>query len=150
MTLLGHRRDVPALLPGFDVFALASLYEGVPCAIVEAMRCGVPVVATAVNAVHEVVVPGRTGLLVSPRDPDGLARALGALLDDTGEADRLATSAQAHLAGHFAPVELGRDLTATYESALRDRREKTIPSPGLFPSLAGSREKVMGAVRSRA
>ena len=58
IVLLGHRRDVPELLPAFDVFALSSLYEGVPCAVVEAMRCGVPVVATAVNGVHEVVVPG--------------------------------------------------------------------------------------------
>ncbi len=90
IVLLGHRRDVPELLPAFDVFALSSLYEGVPCAVVEAMRCGVPVVATAVNGVHEVVVPGRSGLLVPPRDPRSLARAVNALLDDPADAARLA------------------------------------------------------------
>ena len=47
---LGHRDDVPELLPGFDVFALASRYEGVPCVLVEAAAAGMPVVATAVNA----------------------------------------------------------------------------------------------------
>jgi glycosyltransferase involved in cell wall biosynthesis len=122
--LLGHRTDVPAILPGFDVFALASLYEGVPCAIVEAMRCGVPVVATAVNAVHEVVIPGRTGLLVPPRDPGALARGLGALLSDPCEANRLARNAQLHVDGHFVSSELGSDLMATYDAALR-----TSPGP---------------------
>jgi glycosyltransferase involved in cell wall biosynthesis len=119
IVLLGHRRDVPDLLPGFDVFALSSLYEGVPCAVVEAMRCGVPVVATAVNGVHEVVVPGRSGLLVPPRDPRALARALGALLEDPAEGARLAAIAQRQLEGHFATRDLGQDLMETYEVALR-------------------------------
>ena len=121
IALLGQRRDVPALLPGFDVFAMSSLYEGVPCAVIEAMRCGIPVVATAVNGVHEVVVPGRTGLLVSPRDPRALARAVNALLEDPAEAERLSGSAQAHLADHFAAAELGHDLETTYDTVLRRR-----------------------------
>ena len=75
--LVGERRDVPALLPAFDVFALSSLYEGLPCALVEAMTCGIPVVATAVNSVPEVVIAGSTGLLarsVRPRLPSPRAR----------------------------------------------------------------------------
>ena len=54
----GERADVPEVLPAFDVFALPSRYEGLPTAVVEAMVCGIPVVATAVNAVSDVVVPG--------------------------------------------------------------------------------------------
>src|SRR5580700_12120033 len=65
----GERNDVEALLPGLDIFAMASLYEGLPCAIVEAMGAGLPVVATAVNAVPDVVVPGETGLIVPPGMP---------------------------------------------------------------------------------
>jgi len=118
IVLLGHRRDVPQLLPAFDVFALSSLYEGVPCAVIEAMRCGVPVVATAVNGVHEVVVPGRSGLLVPPRDPRALARAIGSLLGDPVEAARLAATAQRQLEGHFVTSGLGDDLMQTYEVAL--------------------------------
>jgi glycosyltransferase involved in cell wall biosynthesis len=119
IVLLGHRRDVPLLLPAFDVFALSSLYEGVPCAVIEAMRCGVPVVATAVNGVHEVVVPGRSGLLVPPRDPRALARAIGSLLGDPVEGARLAATAQRQLEGHFVTSGLGDDLMQTYEVALR-------------------------------
>ncbi|WP_344319415.1 glycosyltransferase, partial [Actinocatenispora thailandica] len=78
--LVGHRDDVPALLPAFDVFTLASRYEGMPCVLVEAMRAGVPVVATAVDAVPELVVPEVTGLLVPPGRPELLGRAARRLL----------------------------------------------------------------------
>ena len=116
--LLGERRDVPALLPAFDVFALASHYEGLPCSIVEAMTCGVPVVATAVNAVPEVVVPGRTGVLVPPGAPRLMGRALAYVLDHPDEGARMAAAARDHLGDRFQPAVLGRDLAETYELAL--------------------------------
>jgi glycosyltransferase involved in cell wall biosynthesis len=116
--LLGERRDVGALLPAFDVFALASLYEGLPCSIAEAMTCGVPVVATAVNAVPEVVVAGRTGLLVPPGAPKLLGKALAYLLDHPAEGARMAQAARVQLGDRFHPAVLGRDLVETYELAL--------------------------------
>jgi glycosyltransferase involved in cell wall biosynthesis len=116
--LLGERRDVAALLPGFDVFALSSHYEGLPCSVVEAMTCGVPVVATAVNAVPEVVIPGRTGLLVPAGAPTLLARALAYLLDHPAEGSRMSLAARAQLGDRFNPAVLGRDLAETYEMAL--------------------------------
>ncbi len=73
---VGHRDDVPALLPGLDVFVMASRYEGLPCAVAEAMTVGLPVVATAVNAVPDVVLPGETGLLAGPERPQQLAAAI--------------------------------------------------------------------------
>jgi glycosyltransferase involved in cell wall biosynthesis len=85
----GERTDVAELLPAFDVFAMASRYEGLPCAVVEAMRCGVPVVATAVNSMPDLVIPGESGILVPPGRPDLLAGALDGLLDDPSTADRL-------------------------------------------------------------
>ena len=88
--LAGERADVAAILPAFDVFALPSRYEGLPTAVVEAMVCGVPVVATAVNAVSDVVIPGETGLLVPPQRPDLLARAVRYLIDRPAVAARLA------------------------------------------------------------
>ena len=116
--MLGERRDVAALLPGFDLFALPSLYEGLPRSIVEAISCNVPVVATAVNAVPELVVPGRTGLLVAPAHPASMVGAIAHLLDHPAEASRMSEAAMAALGDRFLETTLGRDLEETYRSVL--------------------------------
>lgn len=120
--LLGNRNDVPTLLPAFDVFALSSLYEGLPCALVEAMMCGIPVVATAVNSVSEAVISGRTGLLARPADPASLARALAYALDHPGEAMRMAEAAREHIESRCRSDVLAGDFEHAYEIALRDAR----------------------------
>lgn len=127
--LLGERRDVAELLPALDVFAMASLYEGIPCSVVEAMQCGIPVVATAVNAVPEVVVPGRTGLLVPPAKPAQLGMAIQHLLDHPDLGQRLSTAARENLGDRFDVRVLGRDLTETYLSALRSGARVTSVAP---------------------
>jgi len=114
VVLAGERADVPRLLPAFDVFALPSRYEGLPTAIVEAMMCGVPVVATAVNAVADVVVPGETGLLVPPRRPDLMASAVSYLLSSPAAAARMATRAQAQLGDRYGISALRASLVAAY------------------------------------
>ena len=117
--LAGDRDDVPELLPAFDVFAMSSLWEGLPCSIVEAMTCGIPVVATAVNSVPEIVVPGRTGLIARPSDPASLTRALAFMLDHPDDAARMATTARIHVGEQFRSDALGRELMDVYGSALR-------------------------------
>ena len=112
----GHRDDVPDLLPGLDVFAMASRYEGLPCAVAEAMAVGLPVVATAVNAVPDVVLPGETGLLVSPERPRQLAAAINYLLNEPAEAARMATAGRLLIADKFAPSSLATVLEAAYDS----------------------------------
>ena len=114
VVLAGERTDVPELLPAFDVFALSSLYEGLPTVVVEAMVCGVPVVATAVNAVADVVVPGETGLLVPPRRPELMAEAIGFLLDSPAAATRMTTAARARLGSRFGEQALRGVLTEAY------------------------------------
>ncbi len=79
VAFLGHRDDVPDLLPGLDVFALPSHAEGLPRSLLEAQACGVPVVASQVGSVAEAVCP-ETGQLVPPGDPDALANALARAL----------------------------------------------------------------------
>ena len=116
--LLGNRNDVPALLPAFDVFALSSRYEGLPCAIVEAQQCGIPVVATAVNAVADVVVPGESGLLVPPQRPDLLADALDHALEHPELARRWARVAREQLGSRYDPQTLGRVLDEVYAGPL--------------------------------
>jgi glycosyltransferase involved in cell wall biosynthesis len=116
-TCTGHRDDVPALLPGLDVFAMASRYEGLPCAVAEAMTSGLPVVATAVNAVPDVVLPGETGLLASPERPRQLAAAIAYMLDEPGEAARMAATAHRLIADRFTPQSLAAVLEAAYAGA---------------------------------
>jgi glycosyltransferase involved in cell wall biosynthesis len=126
--LLGHRDDVRELLPALDVFALASRYEGQPCALIEAVAAGVPVVATAVNAVPDVVIPGETGLLVAAQEPQSLGRAMGYLLEHRAEAARMAARGRELLGERFTP----RTLAAVLEEVYR-------PDPGL--RLIGGRRR---------
>jgi len=112
--LAGERADVPGLLPAFDVFALPSRYEGLPTAVVEAMACGIPVVATAVNAVGDVVVPGETGLLVPPGRPDLMATAVAYLLDSPADAARMAANAYATVRVRYHEAALQRALVSAY------------------------------------
>jgi glycosyltransferase involved in cell wall biosynthesis len=113
---VGERTDVPALLPAFDVFAMASRYEGLPTAIVEAMVAGVPVVATAVNAVPDVVVPGRTGLLVPPGRPDVLADSVRYLVDNPRVAQQFAVAARMQLGDRFRTATLRVALESAYDN----------------------------------
>jgi glycosyltransferase involved in cell wall biosynthesis len=122
--LVGSRSDVSSLLPAFDVFAMSSLYEGLPCALAEAMASGVPVVATAVNSVPEIVLAGKTGLLARPGDPASLETALAYMLDHPIEAARMAEAAHAHIGGRFRPDVFARDLTEAYELAVRFGRQR--------------------------
>ncbi|MBA2338744.1 MAG: glycosyltransferase [Acidimicrobiia bacterium] len=80
--LLGHRGDVAEVLAAADVFAFPSLYEGLGGALIEAMALGVPIVASDLAALREVVRSGENADLVPPADPAALAQALSALLDD--------------------------------------------------------------------
>lgn len=127
--LAGERADVLDILPAFDVFALPSRYEGLPTAIVEAMICGVPVVATAVNAVPDLVVPGETGLLVPPRRPGLLASAIRHLLDSPDAAARMAAAARAQVAGRYGAPALADALIAAYDPDEPARAQ--VPPPAL-------------------
>ena len=122
--LVGERSDVPDLLPGFDVFAMSSRYEGLPCAVVEAMRCGLPVVATAVNSVPDLVVPGVTGVLVPAGRPDALASAVTALLADRRTADRLAAGGRARAGASYDAQALADVLDDVYTTGLAPDRQR--------------------------
>jgi glycosyltransferase involved in cell wall biosynthesis len=124
--LAGERADVPEILPAFDVFALPSRYEGLPTAIVEAMVSGVPVVATAVNAVADVVIPGETGLLVPPQRPDLMADAIRYLLDRPAVAARLAATARSRLGERFGEQALRDALKEAYVESGKQKQKVLI------------------------
>jgi glycosyltransferase involved in cell wall biosynthesis len=79
-SLLGYRDDATRLIAGADVFVLASDHEGLPVTVMEALTLGVPVVATAVGGLPEIVGP-ETGILVPPGDPAALADAIARVAD---------------------------------------------------------------------
>ncbi len=72
----GFRSDIPQLMKSFDIFALPSLSEGLSSAILEAMACSLPIVASNVGGIPELVQDGKNGLLVAPADPAALAEAI--------------------------------------------------------------------------
>ncbi len=80
--LAGHRSDVDRLFPHMDALAMSSYTEGLPCVLLEAMAAGVPVVATSVGGIPEVIEEGASGFLVPPGDPRALADRLRRLLAD--------------------------------------------------------------------
>ncbi|WP_067453335.1 glycosyltransferase [Actinomadura macra] len=114
MRWLGHRDDVAAVLPAFDLMAMSSRWEGLPCVLVEAIGAGIPLVATAVPSNQDLVLAGETGLLVPPGDPERLAGAISALLDDPSAAARMAERARARVGDWFSPAHLGTVLDETY------------------------------------
>jgi glycosyltransferase involved in cell wall biosynthesis len=91
--LLGHRDDAVRVMAGCDIFVLASYYEGLPVALMEAFALGLPVVATAVGGVPEMVTSGVEGLLVAPRDPNALADALATLVGDASRREEIGNAA---------------------------------------------------------
>jgi glycosyltransferase involved in cell wall biosynthesis len=115
--MAGSREDVPDLLPGFDVFALSSRFEGLPIALLEAMATGLACVATTVGGIPEVVTDGRDGMLVAPGDPAGLAAALVALLADPRRREELGRNA-ANRAGQFDLTAAVRRIERVYDEAL--------------------------------
>jgi glycosyltransferase involved in cell wall biosynthesis len=117
VVLTGERSDILDILPAFDVFALPSRYEGLPTAVVEAMICGIPVVATAVNAVPDLVLAGETGLLVPPGRPRLLTDAVARLLDSPGEAAAMAAAARARVSGRYTEPALRDALLGAYDRA---------------------------------
>ena len=95
------REQALAAIARADVFVLNSTYEGLPHVVLEAMRLGVPVVASAAGGTPEAVSDGRTGLLVPAGDDRALASAIDRLLSEAGLAERLAAAARADADARF-------------------------------------------------
>ncbi|MEO6809279.1 MAG: glycosyltransferase [Isosphaeraceae bacterium] len=118
---LGHRDDVPRLLAAADLLVLPSLYEGLPNVVLEAMRFRVPVVATAAPGTTEVVNDGQTGLLVPPRAPKELARAIRTLLDEPEFARRLGEAGRARVEADFRAETMVARFAELYEGLARTK-----------------------------
>ena len=97
----GFHSDVSAFMKSFDMFALPSLSEGLSSAILEAMAASLPIVATEVGGIPELVTDGENGLLVSPADPPALARAIQQLAENPEECLRMGQRGRARMEERF-------------------------------------------------
>lgn len=118
----GFRRDVDALLAGCDLFVHPSLDDAFPTVLLEAMAAGVPVIASEVGGIPEIVVPEKTGRLVPPGDATALAASIAALLTDRAARRRMSEHAQMIAATRFSTEAWLERLTAVYDSAIEERK----------------------------
>ena len=118
---LGLVKEIPAVLAASDVFVLASHSEGLPRSLMEAMAAGLPVVATDVGGVCELMVHEETGLLVPKGDSGGFARAIGRLLNDAGQRRSMGRAGQKRIEEAFHIRIAARRFETLIEAAVAAR-----------------------------
>lgn len=118
VTFFGPSTAVHSLLKGCRIFCLPSHSEGLSNALLEAMACGLPCVATEVGGTPEIIVNGRNGLLVPAGDPDALAEGILALLQDADLARRLGCAARRTVEQRFSLSAMIERLVAEYQRLL--------------------------------
>ena len=121
----GQRRDMPGVHASLDIFVLSSTDEGMPIVILEAMAASTPIVATRVGAVPKLIASGKTGLLVEPRDPEALSRAVVTLLKDPQLARKLGQNAQRVVAKNNSADAMARKYLELYEHVLSSANGRT-------------------------
>jgi glycosyltransferase involved in cell wall biosynthesis len=121
--LLGwlDHEQVPAFLNQLDVFVLPSTWEGFGVAAAEASAAGLPVVATNVYGIPDVVRDGETGLLTPPKDPGALARAIGHLVEEPELRTRLAEAGRKYVERHYDWTENAQQMASIYQRLLSAR-----------------------------
>jgi glycosyltransferase involved in cell wall biosynthesis len=119
VTFTGHREDVGEVMAGLDLLVHCSEAEPFGRVLIEGMAAGCPVVAYADGGVPEIVVDGVTGVLVPPKDIDGLARAISTLLDDPTRRAALGQAGQRRASEHYTAEASARQVEQIYEEILR-------------------------------
>lgn len=112
--ITGHRSDIPEILPELSVLLFTSAMEGLGTTLLDAMACGVPVVATATGGIPEVVLDGQTGLLAPVGDAAGLAKQVSRLFSDPALREGLIRQAREH-AGRFSKEVMARATLREYK-----------------------------------
>lgn len=125
LVMTGLRRDVPELMAAFDIFALSSLWEGLPRVLPQAMATGLPIVTTAADGNAEAVEDGVTGLVVPAGEPPALAAALLRLLDDPALAQQMGDTGRARV-DEFSATRMVDQIAALYTEILA---RKQLPAP---------------------
>jgi len=123
--LTGWRKDIPRILSAIDVFVLTSLWEGLPISVIEAMASSKPSVITNTGGVAEMVIEGKMGFLVAPRDMKGMSERLVTLLKDEDLRGRMGKNAKESLNFNFTLANMVTNSQNLYDALLR---EKALPN----------------------
>lgn len=108
----GSCDNVPGFLRELDIYVLSSRHEGLPIAVLEAMATGLPVVATRITAIPEIIDDGRTGILVPPGDPESMAAAIRDLAQDARKRRMLGDAAMAEVQKTYTIEKTSRSYAA--------------------------------------
>jgi glycosyltransferase involved in cell wall biosynthesis len=119
---LGLRKDVVELLQQAWGFVLPSRWEGMPNALLEAMSCGLPCVATRVSGSEDIIVDGVNGLLVEPEQPEALAQALRRIIEDIDLAEQMSEEARATMVRDYQLDAIIRRCEELYRRLLKDEQ----------------------------
>ena len=120
--LLGERNDVVPYLQASDLFVLPSLAEGLSVALLEALACGLPVVATAVGGTPEIIVDGNTGLLIQPNSPEELRDAILAVFTNSGLSKKFGENGRQFVVQNYSLDKVSEQLANLYHHICDERR----------------------------
>ncbi len=120
--LLGQWEALPEILAAADIFVLPSRWEGLPLALLEAMSAGLPVVATRVEGVEEVVQPGIQGLLVPPQSADALAQAILQLANSPADRQRMGAAARQRVLESYTIDRMCEQYLKVFEEILQTQK----------------------------
>jgi glycosyltransferase involved in cell wall biosynthesis len=120
VSFLGDRRDVPDLLARSQIFILSTHYEGLPISILEAMRAGLPVVATSVNGIPEEVEHGKTGLTVPHQDVEALANALSILINSPDKRYQMGKAGRHKFEQEFTVERMVNNTNSIYNEIIKN------------------------------
>jgi glycosyltransferase involved in cell wall biosynthesis len=112
------RKDVPEILSILNVFVLPSLNEGLPMALLEALSAQIPVVATRVGAIPDVLQDGVTGILIPPKDPQAIAEAIIMILSDKKLASGIAKKGFERVRDNFSSEKMASKYLSIYGELL--------------------------------
>jgi len=121
-SLAGQCSDMPSFYASIDILVSASRQEGLPMALLEGMASSLPVVATAVGQVSQVINNDSVGRIVPPEDSAALASAISELIGDASLRERIGNWAKARVAAEFSADKMAADYLCIYEQAIQESR----------------------------
>lgn len=121
----GFRNDVEGWIPALDVFVLPSLTEGAPMSLLEAMACMIPVVASAVGGVPQIIDSEKEGILVSPGKPEEIATGITTLYNNDSLRENFVRAAYKKVKSNFDIKEWTKKIEAEYLKVIKDHLQKS-------------------------